>query len=91
MTAVRKWIVKCLLVVVHLLKVKNWTVKPALKTATIKYDMYLKHATLKIQMAFCVCPHRELIHISLQHALQVELLELTLQSRGKARVHGGAP
>lgn len=33
---------------------------------------------------------RELVHVPLEHALQVQLLQLPLQSRGQARVHGGA-
>lgn len=36
-------------------------------------------------------PHRELVHVSLQHPLQVQLLEFPLQSGGQARVHGGPP
>lgn len=36
-------------------------------------------------------PHRELVHVPLQHTLQVQLLELPLQSGGQARVHGGPP
>lgn len=33
---------------------------------------------------------RELVHVPLEHALQVQLLQLPLQSRGQAGVHGGA-
>lgn len=33
---------------------------------------------------------RELVHISLEHTLQVQLLELPLQSRRQAGVHGGS-
>lgn len=35
--------------------------------------------------------HRQLVHVSLQHALQVQLLQLPLQTGRQAGVHGGAP
>lgn len=41
-------------------------------------------------MEFSLETYRQLVHVALQHSLQVELLELALQAGRQPRVHGGA-